>query len=106
MTLLTIVIFGIMALIVGAWIVARLEYEAREREKRFEKIFTRAQVLLCFEPDEPLMRELLILVKQLEHWDNLEKVNMIKAKFFADYKNLSDEILSENEFAPENVFKN
>jgi len=104
MTLLTIVIFGIMALIVSAWIIAELEVKAAEHDKLFEIMFMRVQFILRLEPTEKRMNELLSLIKQLEKWDNGEKVNKVKTDFFLNYKRLSDELLSQDEFEPEVIF--
>jgi hypothetical protein len=50
------------------------------------------------------MNELLVLIRELENWDNSEKVKWIKGRFFEDYKPLSDELLSQDEFSPEVIF--
>jgi hypothetical protein len=105
-------IYAIILLILGlaarklAELYFKLKQKRERRELHFEELFMRVQFILSLEPTEKRMNELLSLIKQLEKWDNGEKVNKVKTDFFLNYKKLSDEILSENEFAPENVFKN
>jgi hypothetical protein len=105
-------IYAIILLILGlaarklAELYFKLKQKRERRELHFEELFMRVQFILSLEPTEKRMNELLALIKQLEGWNNLEKVNMVKSKFFADYEKLFKEILSQDEFAPENVFKN
>ena len=105
MTLTTIVFFGIGALIVAAYIIAELEFKDIEHEKYFECLFNKAQRILELKPEEKWMKELVIIVSELEHWSNKEKVDFIKTKFFTGYKKLSDELLSENEYSVEETFR-
>jgi hypothetical protein len=105
MTLTTIVFLGIGALIVAAYGIAQLEFKAAERERHFECLFNKAQSILELEPTERWMKEMVIIVSELEKWSNKEKVDFIKTKFFTDYKKLSDELLSENEYSVEETFR-
>jgi hypothetical protein len=83
----------------------KLEQERERKELQFETLFMRGQFILSLESTEKRMNELLILISQLEKWSNKEKVNMIKTRFFTDYKKLSDELLSENEYSVEETFR-
>jgi hypothetical protein len=105
-------IFAIILLILGlagrklGELYFKLEQKKERRELQFETMFMRIQFILSLEPTEKRMNELLKFIFELEKWSNKEKVNMIKTKFFTGYKKLSDELLSENEFEPESIFKN
>jgi hypothetical protein len=101
----TIVFLVVLALVYAAMIVAELEFIASEREKIYELTFIKVQAILQYEqPTEKRMNELLVLIRQLENWDNSEKVKFLKSEFFRIYKPLSDELLSQNEFEPEMIF--
>jgi hypothetical protein len=106
-------LYGLLLIILcfAAWKIAGLyhKYEQMmiEREKQFELTFIKVQNILQYEkPTEKRMNELLVLIRELENWDNSEKVKWIKGRFFQDYKPLSDELLSQDEFSPESTFKN
>jgi hypothetical protein len=83
----------------------KLEQERERKELQFETLFMRGQFILSLEPTEKLMRELLIIISELEKWSNREKVNFIKTNFFINFKKLSDELLSQDEFSVEEIFR-